>query len=238
MIYKVLLVFAVILETALVPVFLREQKIKKTNRSLTVKMVCATLFWLVGFLSIRISGNYSDFVKLLMIALTLGWIGDLFLHLRGGAVTYGIGAVAFFAGHLFYAYTYIMLCLKMDSGWNFFVPWRVATVVLLTLATTVVAVVYRDRLIKWLIAPCVLYSAMLSTMMVCSISVAILFANAGNLPFAILLCSGSILFTISDATIGVLDFGKVKSYPLKCVNISTYFAGQTAIASSIMFLDV
>ena len=78
MIYKILLVFAVILETVLVPVFLREQKIKKTNRSLAVKMVCATLFWLVGFLSIRISGNYSDFVKLLMIALTLGGLATCF----------------------------------------------------------------------------------------------------------------------------------------------------------------
>ncbi len=238
MVYKVLLVLAIILEIALVPVFLREQKVKKTNKSLAVKMVCATLFWLVGLLSVYISGNKSEFVKLLMTALTLGWIGDLFLHLRGGAVTYGIGAVAFFAGHLVYAYTYIVLCIKMELNWSFFVPWRIATVAILVAGTIAVLAVYRKKLTKWLIAPCIIYSIMLSTMAVCSISVAILFANAGNLPFAILLCAGSILFTISDATIGILDFGKVKSYPLKCVNIGTYFAGQTAIAASILFLNV
>jgi len=238
MVYKVLLVLAVVLEAALVPVFLKEQKIKKTNRSLAVKMVCATLFLVVGAVAIQISGNRSEFVKLLMLALTLGWIGDLFLHLRGGAKTYGVGAVAFFAGHLVYAYTYIKLCFRMEPNWNFFVMWRIVSVAVLVAGTIVVIAMNYKKLKKWLVVPCVLYATMLSTMAICSVSVAILFSNAGNLPFAVLLSTGSILFAISDATIGILDFGKVKSFPLKCVNIATYFAGQTAIAASLAFINV
>ena len=238
MVLKILLVLAIVLELVLVPVFLKEQKIKKTNRSLAVKMVCATLFMVVGILAMVISGNRSEVVKLLLAALTLGWIGDLFLHLRGGAKTYAVGAVSFFAGHLVYAYTYIKLCLKLEPNWNFFVPWRIACIVILILGTIVVIALNYKKLTNWIIVPCILYAALLSTMMISSISAAIVFANAGNYAFAVLLSIGSILFTISDALIGILDFGKVKSYPLKYVNIETYFVGQTAIALSIAFLNV
>ncbi|NCC86350.1 MAG: hypothetical protein EOM05_00580 [Clostridia bacterium] len=238
MVYKILLVLVVALETALVPVFLKEQKIKKTNKSLAVKMVCATLFLLVGVFAIQISGNRSEFVKLLIMALSLGWIGDLFLHLRGGAKTYGVGAVAFFAGHLLYAYTYIKLCFRLEPDWSFFVPWRIVTLAVLVAGTVAVIAMNYNRLEKWVVLPCVLYATMLATMAICAVSVSILFTNEGNLAFAILLSTGSILFAISDATIGILDFGKVKSYPLKCVNIATYFAGQTAIAASLAFLNI
>ena len=238
MIYKILLILAVGFETVLVPVFLKEQKIKKTNRSLTVKMICATLFLLVGVFAIQISGNRSEFVKLIIMALSLGWIGDLFLHLRGGAKTYGVGAVAFFAGHLVYAYTYIKLCFRLEQDWSFFVPWRIVVLAVLVAGTIAVIAMNYNRLSKWIVLPCIFYAAMLSTMTICAVSVSILFTNEGNLAFAILLSTGSILFAISDATIGILDFGKVKSYPLKCVNIATYFAGQTAIAASLAFLNI
>lgn len=238
MVYKVLLLLAVALETAFVPVFLKEQRYKKTNRSLAVKMICATLFMFVAVMAIHISQTRSEFVKLLMIALSLGWVGDLFLHLRGGAKTYAVGGTAFFLGHLVYAYTFIKICISLEEGWTFLVLWRIMAVGLLVMATIIVIAINYKKLIKWMMLPCILYATMLSTMAICSVSVAVATAGTENENFGILLAFGAVLFTISDATIGILDYGKVKSFPLKCVNIGTYFAGQTAIAASMAFLFV
>lgn len=235
---RAFIVLSILLETALVPVFLKEQRYKKTNRSLAVKMLCASLFMIVAILSSFYNGSIGVITKLLLIALTLGWVGDLFLHLRGGMKTYLIGGIAFIAGHFVYAYTYIKYCLIVEDGWNFFVPWRIVTILALVTGTAIVLYIAREKVNKKYVVPILLYSTMLSTMVISSLSVLIISLNSQNTIFSILIFVGSALFGISDALIGVLDFGHVKSFPLKCVNIGTYFAGQTLIALSLAFLTI
>jgi hypothetical protein len=46
---------------------------------------------------------------------------------------------------------------------------------------------------------------------------------------------GSLCFVLSDATLGMLNFGPKKTFPLKCFNIGTYYAAQVLLASTILF---
>ena len=59
----------------------------------------------------------------------------------------------------------------------------------------------------------------------------------GGVPALIVLSVGSFSFLVSDVLIGIIMFGgKKKNYPLKIVNIVTYFVAQVLLASSILFI--
>ncbi|MDR0315116.1 MAG: lysoplasmalogenase [Oscillospiraceae bacterium] len=238
MLYKFIFVAAIVIESIFVPLFLKAQWPEKTNKSLLYKMICATMFMTAAAMAVLISGNSSYFVKLLLAALALGWVGDLFLHLRGGKVTYVIGGMAFLSGHVIYTKAYIDMCKSVDAGWSFFNTWHIVSFLAIMTAVIILISAKYKKLDKAFALPWVFYSAVLTIMFIVSISFSVTFISSGYIPLALMIGIGATLFTISDATIAVLDFGEVKSFPLKCVNIVTYFAGQTILASSILFLNL
>ena len=85
------------------------------------------------------------------------------------------------------------------------------------------------------------YTAILITMFIKASALGITYYKTGaenGWIALIVLVLGSLCFTLSDATIGLLMFaGKKKNKPLKVFNIVTYFAGQTLLASSILFIN-
>ncbi len=241
MIYWILFGACFILQAISTPLFLKLSWPNRSIKSLTAKMVSATLFVLVGFLSVKITGNTSAFANTMMLGLILGWIGDYFLH-SDGHVFFGIGFTSFMAGHIVYIKGYITALSSFEGYSNINMVEIVALIILISIAMWMFKRFDLKFSTKFLKLAVVVYSMILVMMFVKATSLGVNFMLSGgkNGVLALLvLMFGSLLFVLSDATIGILIFGGQKNNrPLKIFNIATYFAGQMLLASSILFINI
>lgn len=241
MVYKILFAACVVLEIAVVPWFLKEQWPKKTKKSLFLKMICATLFVLAGVLSMKISGNTGDYATLVMTGLCCCWLGDFFLHVRPHPLFFGAGVLSFLAGHVFYISAYGKALNSFFPEKGFFNVKDIAAVAVIVIVGAAAAkLIFKMKfgIAAVLILP---YTITISTMLVKAFSLGAGMLRNGlenALAVMLILGFGSLLFVISDAILGVIIFRKdKKSFPLKVVNIVTYFSAQLLIASSIMLIS-
>ena len=223
------------------PLFLKLSWPTRSMRSLAAKMVSATLFVAVGFLSANISANESDFAKTMLVGLCLGWVGDFFLHSDKNSC-FGIGMVSFMAGHVAYIFAYIR-ALNSFEGYNHFNIIEVLSLAVLLVSCLFVFKRFKFEFsLKILKFGVVVYTGVLVVMFLKATSLGLNYMLSGgeNGLWALLtLALGSLFFLLSDATIGVLMFGgQKKNRPLKIFNIVTYFAGQMLLASSILFIKI
>jgi uncharacterized membrane protein YhhN len=210
-------------------------------KSLAAKMLAATLFVCVGFLSVNIANNKSDFAITMVIGLLFGWVGDFFLH-SDKNMLFGIGFTSFLAGHITYITAYVR-ALNTFEGYNNFNAVEVATFVVLMLVSVFVfkrfKLEFSLKLLKYAVW---VYTAVLAFMFIKATSLGVHFMLNGEqngIAALLTLFFGSFFFLLSDGTIGILMFGgQKKNRPLKIFNIVTYFAGQMLLASSILFVNV
>ena len=59
--YRILMAASILLLAGIVPFFLKAGWPKKTRKSLLLKMICSTLFILVGVLAIVLAGQFSRY---------------------------------------------------------------------------------------------------------------------------------------------------------------------------------
>ena len=204
-------------------------------------MLSATLFVCVGLLSANISSNTSDFAKTMLVGLLLGWIGDYFLHSDRQSF-FAVGLVAFMAGHIAYITSY---CRALN-GFENYNQFNIIEISVLIILVAISVWVFRhfkfEFSMKILKLGIIAYSVILITMFIkaTSLGVNFMLSGAKNGVLALVVLSlGSLLFVLSDATIGILIFGgQKKNRPLKIFNIVTYFAGQMLLASSILFVNI
>ena len=223
------------------PLFLKLSWPTRSIKSLTAKMVSATLFVCVGCLSMNIAGNKSDFAITMIIGLILGWIGDYFLH-SDRNLFFGIGFASFLAGHIVYITAYVRALNTFNGYSNVNVVEVISFVVLMAIAMFVFKRFKLEFSIKFLKYAVILYTAILISMFIKATSLGVIFMLTGGekgMLALLVLCFGSLFFLLSDATIGILMFGgQKKNRPLKIFNIVTYFAGQMLLASSILFINI
>lgn len=241
MIYWILFGACFVLQTITTPLFLKLSWPNRSIKSLTAKMVSATLFVLVGYLSVKISGNTSTFANTMMVGLILGWIGDYFLH-SSSQLFFGIGFASFFAGHIAYIKGYVTALNSFEGYNNINI---IEVVVLLVLLATAMWVFKRFDLkfsMKLLKVAIIIYTIILVTMFIKATSLGVNYMLSGGengIAALLVLSLGSLFFLLSDTTIGILMFGgQKKNRPLKIFNIVTYFAGQMLLASSILFINI
>ncbi len=226
------------------PIFIKAQWPLKCVKSFVWKMISATLFVGYGVYLMFAAGN-SDvtFAKYMVIGLALGWLGDLLLHLTAlkkdpgkvfTAVSFVTGLVAFLVGHIFYVLAYID-ALKGLGKWNSGTIKAVIIIVAVMLVGFVVAQLIVKLKLGIAVIPVALYAATISTMLACAVMLAVnTFSVAPE--FAFIVAIGAVFFVISDGTLVFCLFGSDKakeSYPLKIVNLTTYFIGQMLLASTI-----
>ena len=90
-----------------VPLYDRAYWPEPTKKSLTCKMIAATMFVAIGVIGMFMADNTSQYAKTMLIGLILGWFGDLFMHIPHPpgnprmSVVY-ICAGGFLIGHIFY----------------------------------------------------------------------------------------------------------------------------------------
>ncbi|MBQ6380449.1 MAG: lysoplasmalogenase [Clostridia bacterium] len=236
------------------PLFIKAQWPKKCVKSFIWKVIAASIFVGYGvfayFSAKNAWGNkfFEVFSRDMVIGLSLGWLGDVLLHLtalskkekpskafQGGSFVAGL--VAFLVGHIFYVLAYIE-GIKAVGRWSKSTIITIIIEVVILLVAFVAAELFVAKIKLGIAAvPVAAYAITISTMLVCAVSLAI-YAAKYSVLMSIVLAIGAILFVVSDSTLVFCIFGSEKaknSYKLKVVNLTTYFIGQMMLASAIFF---
>lgn len=240
---KILLyVLCIIIEFIFVPLFLKAQWPGVCRKSLFYKMICATAFLSSGVLCMSIAGNKSVYAILMLVGLCFGWLGDFFLHLKNNQKCFAIGFCNFLIGHIVYIVAYTRTLPHIASDYNHFNITEIAIAVTIFVVGYILAVKFKiDFSIKLLKYGCIVYSAFLIVMFLKASSLGLNYWLEGGkygIVAFLVLSLGSVCFMLSDATLGIIMFGGQKrNKPLKVFNIVTYFAAQSMLASSILFIN-
>ena len=238
MIYTVMTAVVCVAVMVLAPIFVMEQRNGPCGRSLFVKMVAATGYVVVGLLCVFKTGALTPFDKLLLIALVLSWVGDLFLHLWQTKVFPVIGFLGFLSAHFFFIAAYCKGIAAMTPDRGFFSLPEIAFVVLFDICFIIFAAKTGMNLKGAIAVPIVLYATVITTML-CKAAVLGITAVQTGAPHGawVLVCAlaGALLFVASDFTISILMFNEKhkKNFPLKMFNIVTYFAAELLLAMLI-----
>ena len=237
-----LFIALVVVEMIFTPLFLKAQWPQACFKSLVYTMICSTAFVGIGVLSVFISGNKSTYAIMLLVGLCLGWIGDYFLHAKTTNTYFAIGMVSFMLGHIAYIVCYMRTLPVINPDYNMFNIIEIIIIIALMASAYIAAVKFKVEFsMKILKLGVVVYTAILITMFIKASALGISYYKTGaenGLVAMLVLIAGSLCFTLSDATIGLLMFaGKKNNKPLKVFNIVTYFSGQVLLASSILFIN-
>ncbi len=247
MLLKVLLGVCIITFFVFVPIYDKAYWPEPTKKSLTVKMVAATMFVLMGVISMLITENTSQYAKIMIIGLVFGWIGDLLMHIPhpenqpNMPVVY-TGAASFLIGHIFYVTAFVQTSEALKPDCNFFATSEIIAfvVIYVVFALTLEPVFKFDFTSKFMKFALYIYSVFLIIMLVKSLSFAITYFRYGsenNLIATVILFLGGILFFISDFTLGLrLIGGKKGDKFVKTLSLYTYFMAQFFLSTSILFI--
>lgn len=240
--YIIALVLCCGLEFVFVPMFLKAQWPTATKKSLLLKMICASLFVAVGVLSMYAANNFSTYAYMMLCGLIFGWLGDFFLHVKSSSVTFGIGFTSFLIGHIVYITSYIKTLSAMFPEYRQINIIEIAVVVGVVLFAAVISKKIDVNMPGWFTKISMYsYLVILLVMLVKATALGINTVAYGvsNGVWALLtLFLGSLCFTLSDISLGVIMFGgRKKNYPLKKFNLITYFIAQVLLALSILFIN-
>ncbi len=241
---KILYALTIILEFFTVPVFLKYYWPTKCKQSLLFKMLSATLFVICGYSAMTFSGNNSSYATLIMLGLVFGWLGDLFLHsLKDKLWHFAVGLVAFLAGHLFYIAAFHHAIKSTYPQESFFTWYEIAIVVAAAVGVTVFALI-KDMFKKRgpIVVAVIVYGMILVTMLAKAFRYAIgewawaMRDDGEMVAVFVTVALGSLLFFLSDASLGVILASKETKRGMRIFNITTYFAAQILLASSVIFV--
>ncbi len=244
MLLKVLLSICVVLFWVFLPLYNKAYWPEPTKKSFTYKMICATLFVLMGVLAIFITANTSQYAKILLIGLIFGWIGDLLMHIpnKNGIILLYIGTVAFLIGHVFYVAAFIRTTATLTGTKTLFTLYEIiAIAVIYIIFAPMLEPVFKFKFTsKFMRVGLYIYSVFLVTMLVKALSFSITYYNYGesnNLIATAVLILGGISFFISDLTLGMRILGGRKDSTLiKNLTVYSYFTAQFLLANSILFI--
>lgn len=225
------------------PIFIKVQWPKPSYASFVTKMISSSIFVGYGVYLATITGWDSKFTLFMVIGFIGGWLGDLLLHLDpflgennkiGKAVSFVLGLLAFLAGHIMYviAYVYGINTLGYKIGWATY-----ALITVIVAVAVIIAIISKLKL-GIAVAPVALYALTISIMLGMATTLGVNVFIVSPL-VSVVLISGAILFVISDSTLVFCIFGSDKAktnFPLKVLNLATYFIAQMLLGSSIFLM--
>lgn len=230
-----------------VPLYDKTYWPEPTKKSLTFKMIAATMFVAIGIIGMFMTDNHSQYANTMIIGLCLGWFGDLFMHIphktgKPNMTLVYIGAAGFLVGHIFYVYAFVNATASLTENYSFVtIPEIIAfAVIFLTFAFMLEPVFkfkYENTFMKITLH---IYSVFLVVMLVKSSVFAFTYfqyGSANNLIASIVLLVGGIFFFISDFTLGLrLIGGKKGDKFIKSLSLYAYFLAQLLLSTSILFI--
>jgi len=236
----------VIAMAVFVPLFLKAGWPEKTVKSLTFKMVCASLFVTIALLQMRIADNYSGFARYMLWGFALSWFGDLFLHLplKSKMLWFSFGVVAFLSGHVMFVSAYALAGSRLLDAPFLSVPEIAVFAPIIAFAAYYLLRKSRESKNK-LIPFLLIYAAAVLLMMVkaTSLGIGLFIDGQQGLLVAFLLAVGGIFFVVSDVLLLLIDYGdtpgkpvRFKTFRVKSINIWTYFIAQCLLGFTILFI--
>lgn len=230
------IIIASIVCLAVMPFFLSEQR-HMSYRSLTLKMVCASMFVIVGALAINKIGM-NEYAKYMFAGLVCSWFGDLFLHIPGKAknICAVFGVIGFLAAHIMYLTAYNGKLKSINPANKLLSGTEVLIILILIVIYVIIFLAFKTPMSPVHI-PLLLYMFCLLAMCIKAISLGAIIRGS-NTVGAVFLSLGGIMFVLSDTTLGLLMFNKKlkTNFRLKIFNIATYFVGQLLLAATILFI--
>lgn len=249
MLFKILLGVCFILFFIFVPLYDKAYWPEPTKKSLTFKMIAATMFVLIGVFGMLIADNKSDYANTMLIGLILGWIGDFFMHIphekdKPNMLLVYIGAAAFLVGHIFYVTAFVKSTAALTENYKFFtLPEIIAFFVIFIAFALMLEPVFKFKYEnKFMKITLHLYSMFLIVMLVkaCKFGITYFTSSSENGLIAMLiLFVGGVLFFISDLTLGIRLLGGGKgNKTIKTLSLYAYFYAQLLLATSILFIHI
>ena len=216
-------------------IFIISEK-KTTWKTLGVKMIASSAFLLYALYLTFQTGLDSLYGKCIILSQALAWVGDFFMTYspikNNNQLVYGIvGGLAFLFAHGVYLYSFFLIQKRIDlfpKG----LFWIIFAITILLVSFIMLSLKISFGKLTLLVA---IYVSALSLMC----SGALYTAISCRLPSVFLtLGVGSILFVVSDFTLGVKIFGgkRFDIFPVRIVYISAYYIAQMLIATSIVYL--
>ncbi len=211
--------------------------------ALGLKMLASAIFVFNG-LYLYLNSHRSEYGRLIIIGLVLGFIGDALLSFdpfikknqyeqRNMIIVTVIGAAAFLAGHIVYIVAFIKAMIAKDA---FNAVVYAVSLVIIAVITVTVKTKLKLKL-KKLLVPFIIYSLGLASMASFAISLAVN-AFSGELAKQAVLFIGPVLFMISDASLGMKfsDRERFGSLKIRYVTLITYYTAQMLIGYTISFV--
>ena len=210
-------------------VYCSRSRRKPFSYELISKMSCSALFVLTA-LALRAEFPRGDslWFTMMLAALLLSFLGDLFLVLRRHPA---FKKNAFFlVGGLCFLLTHCCLCAlyMIKAGFHPLSLLMTAAIVLFA-AFMAKRVKLSFRSYKYL---ALIYSIVISFMLCCSVFL----LQGGAVPLALCTVLGSLLFLISDCFLAFHYFSHTAREWIGTANAITYFCGQMLLAWSIAFV--
>ena len=241
---KILLAICYVLFFIFLPRYDKEYWPEPTKKSLANKIVAATMFVAIGVIGMLISGNVSEFSKVMIIGLVCGWFGDILMHIpiENNTTYLYIGAAGFLVGHIFYVYAFVNATASMVTNYKFFtIPEFIAFLVVYVAFLLMLKPVFKFSFdSKFLQYGLYLYGIFLICMLFKAIGFAITYFQNGtenNLISMIIITIAGISFFVSDLTLGMRILGGRKdSKFIKSLSLYTYFFAQLLLSTSILFI--
>lgn len=237
--YLYLFLACVVLEVVTVPFFLKACWPKKTTKSLVLKMICSSLFVLMGLFAVLHTDNHSSYAQHILIGLTLCWVGDFLLHVKPDLARFFIAGIStFFIGHVFYISAFVQ-AIQTQFPYVTIWSWKDILPLFIIVAIFAILIAYKKKFPKPYVFAVIPYAVVLMLM----VSKAMLLGSAlvqsgaenANVIF-LLLSAGPIAFLISDTLLGMIYFLKQKGFSIKVVNIVTYYFAQLTLAATLFFI--
>lgn len=232
---------AVIVQLIFAPKFSVAQRPGISRKSRTFKMISATMFVLIGFAAAILVKNQSEYAKFMLIGLLLSWVGDLFLHIKGSK-PFMVGFFSFTAAHVFYIIAYYKATKMFFPERKFFTAIEIVLFIVIEIAMFCYYAVLKKMPVKSKeMLACGFYGLVLIPMMIKATAFSIDFIRGGY-PYAIIagimLTFGAFCFVLSDTSLALLMFNEPDkhNHKLKNHNVGTYFAAQTLLALTILFI--
>lgn len=249
MVLKVLLAVCFVLFLIFVPLYDKAYWPEPTKKSLTCKMIAATMFVAIGVIGVFMTANTSQYAKIMLIGLLLGWIGDLFMHIPHPpgepimSVVY-IGAGGFLIGHIFYVLAFVESTASLTGSNKFLsLPEIIAFFVIFIVFALMLEPVFKFKFNNKIMQIALyIYSIFLVIMLVKACKFGIIYFTSGaenGLIAMLILLVGGVLFFISDLTLGIrLIGGGNGNKTIKTVSLYAYFFAQLLLATSILFIHI
>jgi uncharacterized membrane protein YhhN len=159
-----------------------------------------------------------------VLAAAFGFAGDVLL-IPNGSFFFLLGLLSFAAGHISYIVTFL-------SGIK--IKWSVFIVSVCLSAALIVCIIFALKPDKGMLLPVVFYATLLFAMVICALQVMVYYKQAA----AVLVFAGAVFFLLSDALLGLFNFGGISLPYSRALVMGTYIIAQGGILTGLPRLSV